>query len=244
MKPMNRGRFFLSQQQVLFFRHAGYLKLPHRLSRRLVKSLRSAVELDMRQEIDRVVRSSSGRAVRLNDVMGRGSIFREVFTSNALLDPLESLLGPNMQLVLNRHNHATITPSDAPTPRLHRDVLQWTRDIVTAIVYLEEATVQNGCTMVIPWSQFLPFVGTPNNGGTWMDEHSVYSDLVGQALPVPMPAGGILLFDSLMFHSTGPNRTDELRPIITMGYRAVDELADGRTGRTMLVRGEEIYKGR
>jgi phytanoyl-CoA hydroxylase len=147
-------------------------------------------------------------------------------------------------MLKNRHNHASISPKYSDPPRLHRDVLQWSRSIVTVIVYLEETTLENGCTHIIPGSHYLPFVGTPNNGGTWMDEHSVYFDLLNQSLPVPMTSGGILFFDGLTFHGVGVNTTDNTRMSVTMAYHSVDELCKGDINSyQLLVRGDRIYKG-
>lgn len=233
----------LSQEQVRFFRHSGYIKLPWCVPEATVNDMRRVVGDCLRARKEPIGYDNQGRAVRVSNVLERDPIFRQVFTSDTILDPLESLLGPNIELALNRHNHATITPKDLPFPRLHRDVLQWTRSVVTVIVYLEQSTTENGCTEIIPGSHYLPFVGTPNNGGTWMDEHSVYADLMEQALPIPMPSGGILIFDSLAFHRVGVNRTDSLRMSVTMAYHSVDELSGISDPHRLLVRGERLYRG-
>jgi len=34
----------------------------------------------------------------------------------------------------------------------------------------------------------------PNNEGTWMDTHHAFTDLLDQAVAVPVPAGGMLAF--------------------------------------------------
>jgi ectoine hydroxylase-related dioxygenase (phytanoyl-CoA dioxygenase family) len=183
------------------------------------------------------------RVVRLDNIIDREPIFQEVFTSPFILEPLISLIGPNIELVRNRHNHATLNLKGASTPRLHRDVLQWSRSLVTVILYLEAATIENGCTHLIPGSHFFPFIGTPNNGGTWMDEHSIYADFLNQSLPVPMPEGGVLIFDSLIFHAPGNNMTEGTRMTVTMGYHSVDELSDQDDPKRLLVHGERLYRG-
>ena len=33
---------------------------------------------------------------------------------------------------------------------MHRDVRQWSRTICTVLFYLEETTVENGCTIAVP----------------------------------------------------------------------------------------------
>jgi len=79
----------------------------------------------------------------------------------------------------------------------------------------------------------------------WMDEHSVYRDLIGQAVPIEAAVGDILIFDSLAFHTVGTNRTDTPRTSLILGYTAVDELLpleEPNPYRT-IVRGERLYRG-
>jgi ectoine hydroxylase-related dioxygenase (phytanoyl-CoA dioxygenase family) len=233
----------LSHQHVLFFRQMGYFKLPELLPMEYVQQMRKAVLHNMNEKIAPYRCDNQERIIRIDNIIGREPIFQEVFTSPFILEPLISLIGPNIELVRNRHNHATINLKGFPAPRLHRDVLQWSRPLVTVILYLEAATIENGCTYLIPGSHFFPFVGTPNNGGTWIDEHSIYADLINQSLPVPMPEGGVLLFDSLIFHAPGKNTTESTRMIAAMAYHSVDELSGKDDPKLMLVNGERLYRG-
>jgi hypothetical protein len=138
-------------------------------------------------------------------------VLLEEFSSPPIIDLLESLLGPNIDFLRNRHNHATIGLEPTYRCRLHRDILQWSRNIVSVIVYLDDCSECRSATRVIPGSQLLAVVGTPNNGGTWMDEHEIYSDLTDQSVVVPASAGDILLLDGLVFHAGGLASTDNPR---------------------------------
>jgi ectoine hydroxylase-related dioxygenase (phytanoyl-CoA dioxygenase family) len=128
--------------------------------------------------------------------------------------------------------------------RMHRDVLQWSRPIVTVLVYLEKSGVENGCTHVIPASHYAPFVSSgERTGGTWMDEHEQFADLFEQALPVPMRARSALVLDANVFHapSLSSHRT---RMTIALAYRSIDELdAHAERQRAVLVSGNYIYRG-
>ena len=46
-------------------------------------------------------------------------------------------MGPNIELVENRHNHLSIYRAPG-NDRLHRDVLQWSRSILTVLLYLSD----------------------------------------------------------------------------------------------------------
>lgn len=238
--------YSLSYEQVRFFRHSGYIKLFHKLPEHVISTLKEVVKRHFDEKIHPYRLDKQGRIARLFNVIDRDPIFLQTLTSPIILDPLVSLLGENIELVRNRHNSASLNLRGTFSRRFHRDVIHWSRPIITVIVYLEDATVENGCTELIPGSQFLPFVGTTGDGtgGTWMDEHPIYDGLLEQALPVPVDAGGILMFDSLVFHSTGENRTDGSRMCIIMGFHAVDELSENKdASKRILVKGCRIYTG-
>lgn len=234
----------LSQEQIRFFRHSGFLRLRETIPSQNVEQMREIMEAHRSAEVEPLRRDENRNVVRLENLLNRDPVFKSVFTSETILGPLQSLLGPNIELVLNRHNHATFNRAGENAVRLHRDVLQWSRSVITVFVFLDAANEENGCTHVIPGSQFLPYVGTPNNGGTWMDEHSVYADMLDQRVPVPMREGGILLLDSLVFHTAGDNRTSESRRSVCCAYHSVDELSGtGGDPKKILVCGERLYRG-
>jgi phytanoyl-CoA hydroxylase len=233
----------LSEQQIRFFRHAGYIRLPRIIGSAEISAMRDILEDHTTRSVQPVRRRADGLVFRLDDVWSRSEIFRAAWTSAPMLDVLVSLLGPNIHMTLNRHNHATFNRRGDSIVRLHRDVLQWSRSVVTAVLYLDDSTPQTGCTHLIPGSHLLPFVGTPNNGGTWMDEHSVYSDMTSQSLPVPMESGGVLLFDSLVFHTVGENSTSQSRTSVCMAFHSVDELSRADDPAKVLICGTLIYRG-
>src|SRR5205823_3156900 len=133
----------------------------HRLPEATVATLRETIWRDIQAEAEPLQRDREGRVVRISDLLDRDAIFREVGTSPLVLDPLESLLGPNIELIKNRHNHATLrTNSATQGDSLHRDVRQWSRTICTVLFYLEETTVENGCTLVVPGTHLFPGTGS------------------------------------------------------------------------------------
>ncbi len=230
----------LTPEQVAFFRHNGFLKLPVSLPDAMVAQLKETIWKHIREEIEPVVRDKQGRIVRISNIYGRGTPFREAVVCPQVLDPLESLLGANIELMLNRHNHATLRLAGDGSYYPHRDVLQWSRTILTTLFYLEETTVENGCTWVVPGSHLLP--GRPIHSLAG-DAEVQRSGLLDQAVPVPMPAGGLLAIDSMIMHTAGHNTTTGSRMSMTMGYHSVDELSRAENPARILVRGERIYSG-
>lgn len=230
----------LTPEQFAFFRHNGFLKLPERLPAETVALLKNTILSHIKDEIAPVVRDKQGRIIRISNLWQRGTPFREALTSSQVLDPLEGLLGPNIEYVLNRHNHATLRLAGDGTAYPHRDVLQWSRTIMTVIFYLEDTTVENGCTWAVPGSHLL--AGRPVH--SLVDDDEVHqSGLLEQAVPIPMPAGGLLAMDSMVMHAAGNNTTPGSRISMTAGYHSVDELSRADNPARVLVRGERIYGG-
>jgi len=230
----------LTFEQMHFFRHNGFIKLPGRLPAAMVEGLKEAIWKDIREEVKPIVRDRQGRIVRISNVWDRAPIFREAVTCPEVLGPLGSLLGPNIELIRNRHNHACLRLAGDGSDYTHRDNMQWSRAIVSVLFYLEETTVENGCTHVIPGTHLFPGLSSPRLPE---DEAVIRSGLLDQALPVPMPAGGILALDGLLFHTAGKNQTDGTRISLTMGYHSVDELADVENPKRALVAGDRPYMG-
>ena len=230
----------LSSEQVRFFRHNGYLKLPTALADDRLRVLKDTILSDIDRVVEPVARDAEGRVNRISQILDRDRVFLNTGTCDEVIGPLNSLLGPNIEIVKNRHNHATLNRSTTRTDSFHRDVAQWTRGILTVIFYLEEATYEKGCTLVIPGTHLLPGLDSMHH----LDREDLVkkADIVDQAVPVPMPAGGMLAINSLIFHRIGANTTHDTRMSMTFGYHSCDELS-GADEKRVLIQGERIYRG-
>ncbi|MFJ3221625.1 phytanoyl-CoA dioxygenase family protein [Kitasatospora sp. NPDC086801] len=230
----------LTEQQARHFRDLGYLRLPDAgLPQRLLDDVAEAVRA-------RAARLPAGRAKVYRLYQHDRALMHRLVAHPALTGPLTALLGPNVVYVLNRHNQGSLNAPGAQEVRLHRDILQPTRGLLTAVVYFEDATVETGCTWIVPGSHRAPYVGVPqpDGGGTWMDEHPELADLADQAVPVPVPAGGVLLFDGTLFHTVGANTGGTTRTSAVLGYRSADELdAHPDLDRQVVVAGAQLYRG-
>ena len=233
----------LSHEQSRHFRSQGYYRLPHVFTPAETTDLAAFVGQEAAQ-----AQALGSKTMKLYGLYDRNrDLMHRTVTNPKLVGALQSLLGPNVVFVKNRHNHATVNQTRGePSEGLHRDILQPTRGLVTAAVYVEDSTLENGATRIIPGSHDMPYVGAPqqNGGGTWMAEHEEYTGLEDQAVSVPMPAGGVLLFNGLVFHGVGANTTGGSRMSITLGFRSADELdAHPDQERQVLVAGDYIYRG-
>ena len=231
----------LTHEQIRLFRHNGYFKIAEGLPAELVGRLKDTIRQSLRDEAEPVVRNQAGRPVRISQVLQREAVFREAASFPPLLDALEGLLGPHIEAVKNRHNHATLNLAAPKDASFHRDLVQWSRGLVSVIFFLEESTTENGCTQIVPGTHLLPGVDHLHHAerADWVEESGVLT----QYVPVPMPAGGILLLDGLVFHRIGRNHTADSRMSMTVGYHSADELAAGDDPKRWLVRGERQYMG-
>lgn len=232
----------LTPDEIQFFRHAGYLKLPSRLPDAHVDRVRRLVLDHLAREVQPVNYDGEGRPVRLSQVLDRDPVFKETASHPSVIGPLTQLIGPNIVALKNRHNHATLNPASAKRDSFHRDVAHWTRGLLTVIFYLERTTVENGCTCVVPGSHTLPSVSGGLHGLNAQPDVAA-TRLLNQAVPVPLSAGSMLAIDSLIYHCIGENTTDETRMSMTIGYQTVDELASVDDPTRLLIQGERIYQG-
>ena len=226
----------LTPQEIQLFRHNGFIKFPTRLPMDQVEAIKAAALNDMTEVVEPVARQN-GRIIRISAIWERGGIFRETITCDEILNPLESLLGSNIEYVLNRHNHIYLRDGGSShSLELHRDVRHWSRTIATVLVYLEDTNLENGCTRVVPGSHHLPAFANLKDG-------TLQKIAANQTIPLPMPAGGLLAIDSMIIHSAGVNRTDGTRMSMTLGYHSADELTFENSPRKVLVRGTRGYRG-
>ena len=128
----------LTPQEIQLFRHNGFIRFPTQLSKDHVEALKAAALKDMEEGTEPVARQE-GRIIRISAVWQRGGIFQETITCDEILNPLESLLGSNIEFVLNRHNHVYLRDAGSShSLALHRDVSHWSRTIATVLIYLED----------------------------------------------------------------------------------------------------------
>lgn len=148
-----------------------------------------------------------------------------LMTLPALLDVLESLLGPEIQatgLIALRPK----VPNDKRTTVLwHQDSHYFGEDtadktVITVWVPLVDANESNGCLQVIPESHTWGYVEAEMDS-----EHKSYKPLEdptkrGTPLRCEMRTGDVLLFGNLMLHRSLPNVSDHTRWSIDFRYHS------------------------
>lgn len=235
---MPEDGYGLSETEIRLFHNNGFLKMGHRLPEGVTQELEETIWQHIDEEIEPVVRGADGEVGRISDVIERDDdIFWNVITGDWVMDPLESLLGENIAVQRKKHNHATLrrAADTKGSAYFHRDVRQWSRPVVTALFYLTDTNLENGCTRVVPNSQYVPSERLYDESGSLNEDDEIFD----QEVPVPMPRGGILLINSLMMHRVGMNHTDDPRMSMTIGYHSEDPLVGCEDPNNVVVhRGE------
>ncbi|WP_228980701.1 phytanoyl-CoA dioxygenase family protein [Streptomyces sp. DH12] len=97
--------------------------------------------------------------------------------------------------------------------RWHQDHPYWycfagpdARDVATAVVFLDDATVDNGAIQLVPGSHLAGPAPRDRSEPTGLLVDAARTDVRG-ALTVEAPAGSVLMFPGLVVHRSGPNRT-------------------------------------
>lgn len=243
------------RQVQLHFKSTGYYK---------VEGVLSEIEiLEGRELVWQAIEKKTGQDLRqaepaeIQKYVNRRTLYHLVdevderfmgYAANAnLVSALNIILGPDIELMTNRHNHARVNFAGDQKVELHRDILQATRGIVTAILYLDDSTTENGCTVVLPGSHnYLPDVPHTDHGGggTWSTDYpDEFMGVVDQGLPVPVMAGGALIFNSLVFHTVGENHSNMSRMSLAFAYRANDELSTVDEPKARLISGSRRRVG-
>lgn len=156
----------------------------------------------------------------------------DMISAPRLLDLVESLIGP--EITSNPIQHVRLKPP-APTlrgseDRAHIMATDWHQDravaheegdatqMVTVWLAISDATVENGCLQAIPGKpQMYPHC--PKRQTAIADGFLDFD----QAQPLPVPAGGAVIFHPLTPHASLDNRSDRFRWSFDIRYNVTGQ---------------------
>jgi hypothetical protein len=234
----------LSDEEVWLFQHSGFAQVHGALAEPLLGRLRAVVEDHVARRVAPLQlepdQAEPAPVRRLSKIIARDPLFLQTASSDAITEPLSSILGSDIELCTNRHNHLMVRPPGSAPVDWHRDAVVWSRPIVTVLAYLDDATIENGCLAVVPGSHLSPW---PIHQRLHVEADAArVARLQAQAVPVPMRAGDLLITHGCLLHGAGPNRSNGPRRSMTLAYHACDEIGDAEPIEKLLVRGERILR--
>ena len=150
--------------------------------------------------------------------------FRDLAEDARLVERIESLVGPAFNL---QHSKLNMKPAKVGSVvDWHQDLAYFPHtndDLVTALVYLDDATEENGCLQVLPRHQHHYFDHTgPDGKFAGMISEDLSSGRYGQPVSLAAPAGSAILMHCITPHSSLPNRSSRARRTLIYEYRAAD----------------------
>ena len=248
----------LTEQQLAFFREEGYLLVDDAIDPAVLRPF--CAELD--QNVDAFARAAlaDGRlsdahedepferrlhvlALQLDDPaplldLGRGKqrtagMFR-IYTDPALVDIVESLIGPEILA----HPQFNVR---AKRPYQDEGVVPWHQDLgylqpdaeetfmVNLWIPLVDATRENGCMEVIAGSHRAPLIDHERGMGPAGNFKGVVDEQLpdGERVLCPVRVGGVLLSQHKTMHRSIPNVSDHIRWSLDLRYSHPD-LPTGR----------------
>lgn len=141
-----------------------------------------------------------------------------------LWGPCRALIGHD-ELSLFSDKLNVKRPGGAPFP-WHQEAPYWVFGaervdmIVSALVYLDDATKENGCLWVIPRSHRSGTLEGLEDRGVLGALYTDVAPLGGGAQPAELPAGSVLYFHHDLVHGSQSNRSRTSRRVFVAAYQA------------------------
>lgn len=155
---------------------------------------------------------------RLANLANKGNIFIKIYSHADILEIVEFVMGPEIRLSML--NARDVPPQTGATMPYHCDTDNATKqdelgfNACTAIWMLDDFTVENGATRLVPGSHL--FEALPKEG--LQDLYAVHP----KEIIVEGQAGDVLVFNGHCWHAGRPNNTDGHRRAILAHYLRAD----------------------
>lgn len=120
------------------------------------------------------------------------------------------------------HDQALFKPPYGNQTTWHMDCPYWafhTRKSVSMWIPLDDATLANGCLWYLPGTHRLATYDLVPISENMRDVFLAYPEWMNlEAQPAPVSAGGLVVHNSMIAHSAGPNMTSEPRRAMTVAF--------------------------
>lgn len=245
------GHKFLSQEQIDSFAVNGFLPVGKILEDDEIELLRHEYDrefelaraghgtfrnlaIDATDDLDEKNQAKQ-QMLQIMQMCERNIHFRRLIYNERILDVIEDLIGPNIQLF---HDQALYKPAFHGGPvHWHQDNAYWRctpANLVSAWLTLDDVDGDNGAMQFMPGTHLYPVGhGSSQTSNALLDSSGAVKD-PSKKVVVPLPAGGIAIHHCQTLHYTEPNTTPRQRRafaihFMTPGTRSL------RTGETLPV---------
>ena len=152
----------LSDEDIWYCKQNGYHRLSKLLPEDLIEQLRDTTDKQIEAMKEPIVWETPKTRTplsirRLSKILDRDPIYYEAATHPFILEILENIIGPNIELLTNKHNHLMVRPPNSDVVRWHCGEEIYDPVLFTALIYLDESNTENGCIRLVPGSHQRPF---------------------------------------------------------------------------------------
>ena len=232
----------LTQSQIDQFNEDGFLLLENALSNETLKKLKQefieweeesrnhtgpyGVTCDNRARFDVDPRHTAEKPAlrRIASPIEISDTYLEAMRNNRALDALVDLIGPNICFESGKVNSKQ--PGAATEIKFHQDFLfgpHTNDDMVTALFFLDDVTIDNGPLEVIPGTHKGELYDHWHDGVyTGMVAAEVMAEMKPKSIPCYGPAGSACLMHTRLLHGSAPNTSDKPRTLFICEYFAED----------------------
>ncbi len=209
------------------YREDGYAVLENFFDAGQVAVLNGAISQTLAaEEIGSVAEVEPGDpkvARRIWSPTTRHPAFGQAAADPRLLDVIEQLIGPDILFHYSKlHLKAPRVGSEVDW---HQDFAFYPHtntDLVTAMIYLDDATVENACLRVSPGSHRLGLADHRVDGWFRGKVTGPQAPSLESAVALEAPAGSVILIHCQLLHYSAPNTSDRFRRAYLPAYRAAD----------------------
>jgi ectoine hydroxylase len=146
-------------------------------------------------------------------------------TDNRFLTPMQDFVGDSApelfteKLNLKRPERGGVNP-------LHQDYPYWVgvaydpATVATAMLFLDDSTLENGCLRVVPGSHTNGVWDRRTDGSPFLGNEIDATAYPGvESVPIECAAGTVVMFGSYLVHHSEPNRSDRQRRALLFSYQ-------------------------
>jgi ectoine hydroxylase-related dioxygenase (phytanoyl-CoA dioxygenase family) len=171
----------------------------------------------------------------------------DLMANPKVLDVVESLIGPEIFANPVYNARPKVPGVAAGIVPWHQDKSYWAgakaSPVITVWIPLVDATFENGCLHVIPRTHTRKLLShhNENYSGTG------YTELADrhikphnqEVVPLPLAAGGAILFNDRFIHSSTPNLSKQVRWSVDLRYQPTDQDPMPQHGAGFLARSKQ-----
>lgn len=164
-----------------------------------------------------------------------------------LVDPCKDLTGQKELTLFTEKVNFKRAHKGGPII-LHQDYPYWApfaevaRDVVTAMIFLDDASMENGCLEVVPGTHKEGVQPTWQNDGFKNREIDTTKFDMRRLIPLEVPAGSVAFFGSLLVHRSLPNTSGKDRRALLYSYQAAGNPHAREIPRPFQYKGESDFQ--